>query len=46
MGLDSYHIYDNYIDLVSSNSSYKYEDAKEIVCESVKPLEKSIIKRL
>lgn len=38
MGLDSYHIYDNYIDLVSSNSSYKYEDAKKLfrVCKTVR----------
>ncbi|MGL6024765.1 MAG: oligoendopeptidase F [Cetobacterium sp.] len=36
--LENYHYYDNSINLVHYNKDFSYEDAKEIVLESVKPL--------
>ncbi|MGL6065995.1 MAG: M3 family oligoendopeptidase, partial [Cetobacterium sp.] len=36
--LENYHYYDNSINLVHYNKDFSYEEAKEIVLESVKPL--------
>lgn len=38
LGIDKYHYYDNQINLVEYNRSFEYDEARDIVLESVKPL--------
>lgn len=46
LGLNSYHYYDNQIKLVDYTREFSYEEAKEIVLNSVKPLGEDYIKNL
>lgn len=46
LDLDEYHLYDGSISLMDINKDYPYEEAKEWILESVKPLGKSYQKKL
>lgn len=38
LGLETYHIYDNFLPIVESSKVYPYKKAREIVLDSVRPL--------
>lgn len=38
LGLETYHLYDNFLPIVESTAVYPYEKAREIVLDSVRPL--------
>lgn len=46
LGLDSYHYYDNQIKLSNYEREFDYEEAKNIVLNSVKPLGEDYVKNL
>lgn len=46
LGLEEYHYYDNQITLVDYDREFEYDDAKDIVLNSVTPLGEEYVKRM
>jgi oligoendopeptidase F len=46
LGLDEYHYYDNQITLVDYNREFEYDEARDIVLNSVHPLGKEYVERM